>query len=110
VPALDDPHEITDSMDAIGYDIRQLETRNLILNRHYQFEAIEPVRPEVITKARLVCDALTFHAKIFGYNAADLESDTALQLLAPVFTVRERIGAQGCQDRIRKATNKAYVC
>jgi hypothetical protein len=59
----------------IGYDIRQLEARDLILNREYQLEAIQPVRPEIIAKARLVRDAPSFDAKMSGYNFADFLID-----------------------------------
>jgi hypothetical protein len=63
LPALDGAHEVTDSIDVIGDDIRQFEARDLILNRDYQFQAIEPVRPEVVVKARLVRDAPRYDAK-----------------------------------------------
>jgi hypothetical protein len=86
VPALDDPHEITDSIDVISHDIRQFEARNLILNRDYQFEAIEPVSPEVIAKARFVCDALRFDAEMAGYNFANLERYLVLHRRLPCFS------------------------
>jgi hypothetical protein len=71
LPALDGPYEITDSIDVIGYDIRQLEPRDLIFNRDYQFEAIQPVCPEVIAKARVVSHALSFDAEMAGYDLAN---------------------------------------
>jgi hypothetical protein len=71
VTALDSPHEIADSIDVIGDDIRQFEARYLILNRDYQFEPIQPVRPEVIAKARVVSHTLRFDAEMAGYDLAN---------------------------------------
>jgi hypothetical protein len=90
VLALDGPHEIPDSIDVIGDDIRQFEARDLILNRDYQFEAIQPVRPEIIAKARPVRDALSFDAKMSGYDLADFYIDIILHDRAS-FLQRKRI-------------------
>jgi hypothetical protein len=71
VAALDDPHEITDRIDVIGYNVRQFEARNLILYRDYQFETIEPVCSEVIAKAGFVSNAFWIDAKMSGDDLAD---------------------------------------
>jgi hypothetical protein len=47
----------------IRYDINQLKARDLVLYRDYQLEPIEPVRSEVVAKARLVRDAPRFDAE-----------------------------------------------
>jgi hypothetical protein len=50
----------------------------LILYRDYQFEAIEPVRSEVVAKAGFVSNAFWIDAKMSGYDLADSKIDNLL--------------------------------
>jgi hypothetical protein len=74
----DHAHEITNRVDLIRNDIRNLEARDLIFYRDYYFEAIKPVGSQIVAKARLVRHARRIDAEMPGYDLADLDADVAL--------------------------------
>jgi hypothetical protein len=74
---LDRPHEITDRIDLIGGDVRELEARKLIFDRDDDLEAIEPIGAEIVAKARFVGHTLGIDAEMPGDDFADFEGDVA---------------------------------
>src|SRR5262245_53769623 len=77
--AFDAAHEIADDLDLIGIG-RDLDVGELILDQDQQFQAVEPVGPEIVTQVRLVGDAADLDVQMFGdqrANVADLRAGPA---------------------------------
>jgi len=69
--SLDEADKIADSLHPINGIVRDFDPE-LIFNRHHQFEAIEPIGPEISEKMRLVRHTFEVDVQTLGDEIADL--------------------------------------
>ena len=64
--------EIADSLYLIGVVVRNLDVHEAIFDHHHQFEAIEPVGPEVVREVRFIRNAFDIESQVVGDDCANV--------------------------------------
>ena len=67
---LDVPHEIADDFDFMHSSVRKFDASKFILDQYHQLELIEPVKAEIVTQMRFVCNLFGTNAEIIGNKRA----------------------------------------
>jgi hypothetical protein len=70
--SLNEADKIADSFHPINGIVCDFDPE-LIFNQHHQFEAVEPVGPEISEKMCLVRDTVEFDAQTLGNEMSDLD-------------------------------------
>src|SRR5262245_40094220 len=87
-----DADEIADGFDPID-DIVPDFNAEPIFDHDHQFEAVEPVGPEILAEVCFIRDALGVYAQMLGNEVADL--DATFSFMGPTF------------DTLRMATSES---
>jgi hypothetical protein len=70
--ALNMADEISDDFDPVNLVIRNFQTRELIFDRHHQFNTIKPVGPEIITEMRFIRHVFDRDTEMLGNELANV--------------------------------------
>jgi hypothetical protein len=68
----DAPDEICHHVHLIHIVVRDFHAHELVFDRDHQFNAIEPVGPEIVGEVRVIRDTFDRHPQMLGNERTDL--------------------------------------
>jgi hypothetical protein len=90
---IDQAHEVADGIDLVDYHISKPKADDLVFDHNYQFEPIEPIRPQVVVQTRFICQSVNIDSEMPGDDPANLDGKIVIhrRILAELWMMIPRI-------------------